>query len=244
MRGDDLTTAGPKQSLDWYEAELSKVYEFSKGGRLGPGDTHCKDGTISNIGIRWCSSGLDYGAGPRHAEKLLQDMSLTGSNSNTTPGVKALNHKVLEDKDLPASEHTWFKGLAARANYLSADRPDCQIAAEEACRPMARPTLLAKDALKMLCKYLIGRQRLVSTFPYQSAGTSKVYSNTGCAGCPRTRKSTSGACLVMCRHVLKTWSSTQASVSLSSGNAELYGVVRAAGVGLGHHALLHDVGHP
>ena len=41
----------------------------------------------------------------------------------------------------------------------------------------------------------------------------------------------------------KTWSSTQSSVSLSSGEAEFNGVVRGAGVGLGYRSLLRDLGH-
>ena len=44
------------------------------------------------------------------------------------------------------------------------------------------------------------------------------------------------------RHTIKTWSSTLPSVSLSSGEAEFYGVVRAAGMGLGYQSLLSDLG--
>ena len=44
-------------------------------------------------------------------------------------------------------------------------------------------------------------------------------------------------------HVLKTWSSTQASISLFSGEAEFCGVVRAVGVALGHQSLMHDMGY-
>ncbi len=44
------------------------------------------------------------------------------------------------------------------------------------------------------------------------------------------------------RHTIKTWSSTLPSVSLSSGEAEFYGVVRAAGMGLGYQSLLCDLG--
>ena len=44
------------------------------------------------------------------------------------------------------------------------------------------------------------------------------------------------------KHLLKSWSSTQASVALSSGEAEFYGVVRGAGVGLGVKALFSDLG--
>ena len=44
------------------------------------------------------------------------------------------------------------------------------------------------------------------------------------------------------KHLIKSWSSTQASVSLSSGEAEFYGVVKAGGITLGYQALLRDVG--
>ena len=42
--------------------------------------------------------------------------------------------------------------------------------------------------------------------------------------------------------MLKSWSATQSQISLSSGEAEFYGVVRAAGVGVGFRSLLHDLG--
>ena len=44
------------------------------------------------------------------------------------------------------------------------------------------------------------------------------------------------------KHTIKHWSSTQPTISLSSGEAEFYGVVRGSGYGLGYQALLHDVG--
>ena len=45
------------------------------------------------------------------------------------------------------------------------------------------------------------------------------------------------------QHVLKSWSSTQTAVSLPSGEAEFYGVVEPSGNGLGHRALLEDMGY-
>ena len=45
------------------------------------------------------------------------------------------------------------------------------------------------------------------------------------------------------QHLLKSWSSTQIAVSLSSGEAEFYGVVKASGIGLGFQALLGDLGY-
>ena len=44
------------------------------------------------------------------------------------------------------------------------------------------------------------------------------------------------------RHVIRTWSSTQPFVTLSSGEAEFYGLVKAAGAGLGHQSIMSDFG--
>ena len=44
------------------------------------------------------------------------------------------------------------------------------------------------------------------------------------------------------QHTLNTLASTQPSVTLSSGEAEFYGVVRAAGAALGQQSLMKDLG--
>ena len=43
-------------------------------------------------------------------------------------------------------------------------------------------------------------------------------------------------------HVIKTWPSIQSLTSLSSGEAEYYGLVKGASQGLGYKALLKDLG--
>ena len=45
------------------------------------------------------------------------------------------------------------------------------------------------------------------------------------------------------KHLIKSWSTTQAPISLSSGEAEFYGVVKASSVALGYQAMLADLGH-
>ncbi len=67
--------------------------------------------------------------------------------------------------------------------------------------------------------------------------------DTDWAGCPKTRKSTSGGGLLLGKHLIKSGSSTQSSVSLSSGRSEFYSVVKASGVALGYQSLLQDLGH-
>ena len=48
--------------------------------------------------------------------------------------------------------------------------------------------------------------------------------------------------MVIGQHTMKHWASTQASVVLSSGEAEFAGVIRGAGQGLGYQALVADLG--
>ena len=77
-------------------------------------------------------------------------MCLEGANSVATPGVKILAAQHENDEELPAAETTAYRARAARANYLSADRPDIQFAAKESCRWMSKPTKLGMEGLKRL----------------------------------------------------------------------------------------------
>ncbi len=242
VHGDDFTSSGPATSLDWFEQAVSAEYETSIGPRLGPGKHDEKEGRALNRVIRWCSGHIEYEADPRQAEKLIAECGLTGAKAVATPGVKATFHELEQDTDLPQRLHTAFRGAAARGNYLAADRIDGQYACKEVCRWMSKPTAHSWHALKRLCRFLSGTPRLVYQYPQQSVDSVDVYTDTDWAGCPRTRKSTSGGCVMLGRHAIKHWSSTQSSISLSSGEAEFAGVIRGAGQGLGYQALLRDFG--
>ena len=108
---------------------------------------------------------------------------------------------------------------------------------------MSAPTETSVGALKRMGRYLLGHKRLVYKYPWQEAAGIDVHSDTDWSGCPRTRRSTSGGCVMFGKHVIRTWSSTQPSVTLSSGEAEFYGLVKAAGAGLGHQPIMKDFGH-
>ena len=174
--------------------------------------------------IRWTDEGIKYEADPRQTEKLVAECGPTGSNTMATPGLRASFAEVEKDQPLPARLNTAFRGSAARAIYLSADRVDCQFAAKEICRWMAAPTKQSWAALKRLCRYLVGLPRMVYVYRWQTVHSIEVYTDTEWAGCPKTRKSTIGGCVLLGRHTIKSWSSTQPSVALSSGEAEFNGV--------------------
>ena len=210
VRGDDFTSTGPKFELDWFESQLEGKYELRKGGRLGPADGDCKELTVLNRVIRWTEGGIEYEADPRQVERLIEGLHLgEGCKSVATPGLKPLIEQLEKDEGLPVGGFTEFRALAARAKYLAANRIDIQFAAKEICRFMSAPTETSAAALKRMGRYLLAHPRMVYSYPWQRAEGIDVYSDTDWSGCPRTRRSTSGGCVMIGKHTIRTWSSTQ-----------------------------------
>ena len=155
VHGDDFATCGPKRALDWFESALQEEYEVSIAPRMGPGPQDAKEGRALNRVIRWLDDSISYEADPRQVERLVEECGMVGSTSMATPSVRATFSELEQDTELRPEMHKAFRGAAARANYLAADRVDSQFACKEVCRYMARPTVHAFQALKRLCRYLV-----------------------------------------------------------------------------------------
>ena len=98
---------------------------------------------------------------------------------------------------------------------------DIKFAVKELSRSMAKPTKLDWEAMIRFAKYLKGKEKYVQLFHYQES-TSKesnkyinVWADTDYAGCPITRKSTSGGVCMLNWHAVRSWSSTQSMLALS-----------------------------
>jgi hypothetical protein len=221
---------------------MQSKFELTIGPRLGPGGDDAKEASILNRIVRYTAEGVMYEADPRQAERLIQECGLEGAKSVATPGLKETSAQLAEEKDLEPGLHTAYRSSAARANYLAADRIDCQYASKEICRWMSAPKTTSWAAMKRIVRYLNGAPRLVYAYGAQQVEAIDVYVDTDWAGCPRTRRSTSGGSVMMGSHTIKTWSSIQTGVALSSGEAELNGVLKGSAMGLGFQSLLQDLG--
>ena len=107
---------------------------------------------------------------------------------------------------------------------------------------MSQPSEQALKALKRVGIFIEGQPRLVTKMLFEKPQPLDVYVDSDYAGCPRTRKSTSGGCAMMGSHLIKAWSSTQKTISFSSGEAELYAMVKGVGTGLGPQQYFADLG--
>lgn len=92
---------------------------------------------------------------------------------------------------------------------MAVDRLETQFTARETCRWTAAPTQLSLRALKRVGRPLKDNPRLLIRHPWQGSGMIEVYADTEKAGCVKTQKSTSGACMLLGSHLIKSWSSTQ-----------------------------------
>ena len=70
----------------------------------------------------------------------------------------------------------------------------------------------------------------------------KTSVDTDFAGCLSTRRSTSGGLTRRGGHLIKHWSNTQSTVTLSSAEAELGGICRGASTALGLQSVAYDLG--
>ena len=242
VHGDDYFSAGSKDSLSWLESELSKKYEI-KTNRIGHG-THCSaEGQILNRVVRATERGYELEADPRHAELVVEQLGLQTAKGVTTPGTDDPEDIDEESNELLGpSEATAFRGMAARCNYLSADRPDIQFPVKELCREMSSPTARSMTRLKRVGRYLKHRPRLIWRYDFQADdNVVDVSTDANWCGCRISRKSTSGGAIVKGCHLIKAWSKTQAVLAKSSAESELYGVVKGACEGLGVTTLLKDL---
>ena len=70
----------------------------------------------------------------------------------------------------------------------------------------------------------------------------RAYVDSDWAGCRKTPKSTSGGVLMLGDTAVRGWSTNQAVIALSSGEAEYYAALKGASQALGYQSMLRDIG--
>jgi hypothetical protein len=144
---------------------------------------------------------------------------------------------------LGSSDATAYRAIGARCKYLQPDRPDIQFAVKECCRILSKPTRKALQMLRIIGRYFKGRPRLVWRYDWQAEqDIIDVHPDANWAGCKRSRKSSSGGTIAIGAHLIKSYAKTQALIAKSSGESELYGVIRASTEALGVSTSLEDFG--
>ena len=195
---------------------------------LGPDIEDDKETITLGRTVRWTTSGIEFEADPRHVKVLAEHFGFTEESAaaayNGDRERKAAEPG--EEVEIDRAGAKLFRGMVARMNYVAPDASDLQYPAKEISKEMARPKKGGWRRMKKIVRYMIGRKAVVWKYNWQGeAGNLYVKTDSDWGGDRGERKSTSGGVVMLGGHCIKTWSSTQGAVALSSAEAEFYAMV-------------------
>ena len=219
---DDFLCSGKSSDIHWMKTELEKKFGLTSQ-IIGPGQS----GNYLGRAISWESDGISIEGENKYLDTMILQWGLGNAGGLSTPGCNEDKRETGGEEELCPRLTTAFRRSAAMANYMAQDRPDISFASKEVSRGMACPTRLDTVKLKSLIRYLSGARRRAIKHTWQDPTVQlSVYSDSDWAGCVKTRRSTSGGVVLHGEHLVHHWSSTQATIALSSAEAELNAIVK------------------
>jgi hypothetical protein len=154
------------------------------------------------IDVRRTKAGF-YLSQERYAEELLDRAGMSSCKPMSTPidanGKLAANGEPIDDAQT-------YRSLAGALQYLTVTRPDLAFVVQQACLHMHDPRTPHLMLLKRILRYVRGTATLGLHIRASSELSVIAYSDADWAGCPNTRRSTSGF-YVFLGESLVSWSS-------------------------------------
>ena len=119
---------------------------------------------------------------------------------------------------------TEYRSLACALQYLTFTRPDISYVAQQVCLFMHDPRTHPMSALKRIIRYIHDTLDFgLHLYPF-SVSKLVSYTDADWAGCPDTRRSTSGYCVYLGDNLISWSAKCQPTLSRSSAEAEYRGV--------------------
>ena len=224
---DDLLIFGDKKTTEFLFSELQKQLCLRSEGVLEPGTS------ISFLGrcITRREDSIEMSMPTSYIDKMLEQLDMLKCRHAATPGIDALRKLIDSEELLSPEDHKLYLRIVGQLLWLSSIRPDIQFAVKDLSRGLTSPTEDHRTKMKTLLRYLAGTKPMVLTLrpkiiPHSKQTTFDIdtYVDSDWAGCATSRRSTSGMALYFLGTLITSQSRTQATVALSSGEAELYAI--------------------
>ncbi|KAK9074412.1 hypothetical protein SSX86_007010 [Deinandra increscens subsp. villosa] len=158
----------------------------------------------------------------KYAHEILQRAKMSDCNSCHTP--VDTSAKLGANAGDPVSDPTHFRSLAGALQYLTFTRPDISYAVQQVCMHMHDPRIEHLNALKRILRYIKGTIAMGLHIRPSPVTSLVSYTDADWAGCPDTRRSTSGYCVFLGDNLISWSSKRQSTISRSSAEAEYRGV--------------------
>ncbi|GJX31144.1 ribonuclease H-like domain-containing protein [Tanacetum coccineum] len=173
------------------------------------------------------------------SRELDQPLGDTKSEENSPVDTES----KLGDGGTPVVDPTLYRSLAGSLQYLTFTRPDITYAVQQVCLYMHDPREPHFSALKRILRYVQGTLDYGLQLFSSTTDSLIAYSDADWAGCPTTRRSTSGYCVFLGNNLLSWSSKRQPTLSRSSVEANYRGVANDVAETCWIRNLLREVLH-
>ncbi|GJU00696.1 ribonuclease H-like domain-containing protein [Tanacetum coccineum] len=211
---DIVLTASSDRLLQQIIASLHREFSMTDLGALN---------YFLGISVTRDSSGM-FLSQRKYAMEILELAHMVGCNSSQTP---VDTESKLGDGGTPVVDPTLYRSLAGSLQYLTFTRPDITYAVQQVCLYMHDPREPHFSALKRILRYVQGTLDYGLQLFSSTTDSLIAYSDADWAGCPTTRRSTSGYCIFLGNNLLSWSPKRQPMLSRSSAEAEYHGVANA-----------------
>ncbi|WVZ80557.1 hypothetical protein U9M48_028025 [Paspalum notatum var. saurae] len=206
---DDIIFGGSSHALvSSFAEQMSREFEMSLMGELQ---------FFLGLQIKQGPEGT-FVHQAKYTRDILKKFEMGDSKPMTTP--MSTNTALDADEDGEAVDQKEFQGMIGSLLYLTATRPDIQFAVCLCARYQASPRTSHRQAVKRIFRYLKFTPELGLWYSSGSFLSLRGFSDADHAGCRIDRKSTSGTCQLLGTSLVSWSSRKQASVSLSTTDAE------------------------
>ena len=178
----------------------------------------------------------------QYATDLLHRAGMIDCNPCATPIDTKSKLSATDGALLP--DPTEYRSYAGALQYLTLTRPDITHAVQQACLYMHAPRESHLNLVKRILRYIKGTLDLSMHLSSSSSASLTAYSDADWAGCPDTRRSTSGYCVFLGDNLISWSSKRQTTVSRSSAEAEYRAVAHAVAECCWIRQLLGELHHP
>ncbi|KAM3196178.1 hypothetical protein ACQJBY_072052 [Aegilops geniculata] len=178
----------------------------------------------------------------KYAEELLERANMQTCKPVSTP--VDTRSKLSATDGAPVPDASEYRSIVGALQYMTMTRPDIAYAVQQCCLVMHDPRAPHLALAKRILRYLRGTTTHGLHLRRAASLDLITYSDADWAGCPDTRRSTSGYAVYL-GDALVSWSSKrQATVSRSSAEAEYRAVANAVAESCWIRQLLDELATP
>jgi hypothetical protein len=228
---DDMVITGDNPShLRWLITRLGHEFSIKDLGFLHH---------FLGIEVHRSTQGL-FLCQTRYAKEIIDRASMSGCKPLSTPMPSKGRH--LPNESELYSDPTHYRSIVGALQYLTFTRPDLSYSVNFVCQFMHAPTMAHYKILKRILRYVNGTTQLGLHILASSTLDLYAFSDADWAGCPSTRRSTTGFCTFLGSNCISWSAKKQSTVARSSAEAEYRSMASTAAELTWLSFILRDLG--